>query len=104
MQRTRLCPVGTVQPGEVKRFEPDGMDPIALCNVDGVLLAVEDECTHAIASLSDGRLEGEVIYCPLHGGSFNVRTGKACTLPCKHPLRTFAVEIEDGSIWLAPKR
>ena len=77
------------------------MDPIAVCNVAGDYFAIEDECTHAIASLSEGRLEGEVIFCPLHGGSFNVRSGKACSLPCKHPLRTFPIVVEDDAIWLA---
>lgn len=76
------------------------MDPIAVCNVDGDFFAIEDECTHAIASLSEGRLEGEVIFCPLHGGSFNVRSGKACSLPCKQPLRTFPIVVEDDAIWL----
>lgn len=100
MGRIRLCGVDEIGPGQMRRFEPDGMDPIALCNVDGAFMAVEDECTHAIASLSEGRLEGEVIFCPLHGGSFNVRSGKACSLPCKQPLRTFKTETEDGAVWL----
>ena len=103
MQRIRLCAADAVNPGEVRRFDPEGMDPIAVCNVDGALLAVEDDCTHAIASLSEGRLEGEVLYCPMHGGAFNVRTGKACALPCKQALKTFPLEIEDGAVWLVPK-
>jgi nitrite reductase/ring-hydroxylating ferredoxin subunit len=43
-----------------------------------------------------------VIFCPLHGGSFNVRSGKACSLPCKQKLRTYPVQIADGAIWMTP--
>lgn len=100
MGRIRLCAAADVEEGQILKVEPEGMDPIALCHVNGAFLAVEDECTHAIASLSEGRLEGEVIFCPMHGGSFNVRSGKACSLPCKFPLKTFKVEVEGGDVWL----
>ncbi len=96
----RLCAADDLAAGEVRRFEIDGLDPIVLCRVDDDYLAVDDECTHAIASLSEGRLEGEIIFCPLHGGSFNVRSGKACSLPCKQKLRTYPIEIADGAVWL----
>jgi nitrite reductase/ring-hydroxylating ferredoxin subunit len=36
----------------------------------------------------------------MHGGSFNVRTGKACSLPCKQGLRTFPLQVADGVVWL----
>ncbi len=96
----RLCPVDDLAPGQFRRFEPEGLDPVLLCNVDGQFYAVDDECTHAIADLSEGRMEGEIVFCPMHGGSFNVRSGKACSLPCKQALRTYPLEIADGGVWL----
>lgn len=96
----RLCAADDLADGDLKRFEIDGLDPVLLCKVEGQFHAVDDECTHAIASLSEGRLEGEVIFCPMHGGSFNVRSGKACALPCKQKLRTYPVEVVDGAVWL----
>lgn len=82
------------------RFEPDGMDAVLLINDAGEFRLIEDDCTHAIASLAEGRLDGHIIFCPMHGGSFDIRTGKANSLPCKHPLRTFPVLVEDGIVYL----
>lgn len=101
-ERVRLCGVEEVAEGGMLRLEPVGMDPILLCRLEDGFHAVDDECTHAIASLSEGRLEGKTIFCPLHGGSFDVCTGKARSLPCKQALRTYPLEVADGTIWLLP--
>lgn len=98
--RIQLCAEEEIAPGAMRRFEPDGGDPVLLCNIDGDLHALEDECTHAIASLSEGRLEGRTIFCPMHGGSFDACTGAAKSLPCKQALRTFPVEVVDGQVWI----
>jgi len=86
------------------RIHPEGMDAILVCNVSGKFHAVDDECTHAIASLSEGRLQGNIVLCPFHGGSFDVVTGKAHSLPCKQPLRTWPLEVTDGKVYLLLKR
>jgi naphthalene 1,2-dioxygenase ferredoxin component len=49
---------------------------VALYNIEGQLYATHNICTHAHAMLSDGWLDGDVIECPLHGGLFEVKTGK----------------------------
>ncbi len=97
--RVLLCKVSEVPPGEMKRVDVEGHDPMVLCNADGAFHLLDDECTHAIASLSEGDLEDHQLYCPLHGGSFDVRTGKATGLPCKHALRTFPVDVQDDGVW-----
>ncbi len=99
-----LCAAADLAPGQMRKFEIPGGDPVMLCNVDGAFYAVEDDCTHAIASLSTGRLEGATVFCPMHGGSFDVCTGKARSLPCKQALRTYKVEVRDGAVFLAPGR
>ena len=99
-----LCAAGEIAPGQMRRFEVPGGDPVMVCNVEGAFHAVEDDCTHAIASLSTGRLEGTTVFCPMHGGSFDVCTGKARSLPCKQALRTFRLEVRDGTLFLAAKR
>ena len=66
--------VSELRPGEARRVVLDGIE-IALCNVAGEFFAVDDVCTHAYASLSDGLLSGAEIECPLHGGCFDVKTG-----------------------------
>jgi len=95
-----LCEEGELGDGQMKRFELDGFDPLLLCKVDGAFQLIDDECTHAIASLSEGRLEGTTLFCPMHGGSFDVCSGKARSLPCKQPLRTYEVRVEGGTVYL----
>ncbi len=69
---------------------------VALYAVDGEYYATADLCTHGAASLADGFLDGELIECPLHQGTFNVKTGAAVGAPCSVAVRTFPVKLEGG--------
>jgi len=100
--RSRLMPAGDVPEGEVRRFAAPGRRALAVYNVGGEILVTDDICTHGMASLSEGLLEGEIIECPWHGGAFNVRTGAPAALPCTEPIRTYAVSVEEGFVWVTP--
>ena len=79
--------------------------PVAVFNADGELFAIDDTCTHQDASLSDGWLEDCMVECPLHAASFDLRTGKPTGPPAKKPVRTYAVVVEDGVVYVdAPAR
>lgn len=69
---------------------------VALYAVDGEYYATADLCTHGAASLADGYLDGDLIECPLHQGTFNVKTGAAVGAPCTVAVKTFPVKLEDG--------
>ena len=97
--KTPLCSADSLAPGQMQRFDVPGEDPLLLINDNGEFRLIDDDCTHAIASLSEGRLEGTILFCPLHGGSFDIRTGKAKSLPCKQALRTHQVTVEDGTVY-----
>jgi 3-phenylpropionate/trans-cinnamate dioxygenase ferredoxin subunit len=84
-------------PGQVKVIMPRG-DRIALCNVDGELYAIDDVCTHDGGPLDQGELLGDQIECPRHGAMFDVRTGKALTLPAIFPIKTYPVKVEGNDI------
>ncbi len=95
MALRRVCNKSALAPGEVKRID----DPaIAVFNVAGTLLAIRDVCTHAEASLSEGRVEGETVECPLHGACFDLRTGEALTPPAIEPVQTFRVVLQEDDI------
>jgi nitrite reductase/ring-hydroxylating ferredoxin subunit len=84
--------------GSMIGIELDGRD-LALSNVDGRIHCTGNVCTHAYALLSDGWLEGAVLECPLHGGQFDVGTGKALCAPVTEDLvvyktRTTGAQIE----------
>jgi len=74
------------------------LDARALCNVGGELYAVDDVCTHAWASLSEGVLVGAQLECPLHGGCFDVRTGAADGGIVTEDLRRFAVRVDGAEV------
>ena len=87
-------PVGTS-----KQFVVGGTE-IAVFNIDGEFFATADECTHDYAFLSNGETFGAVVECPLHGARFDVRTGKALSLPAVYPVKTYDVRLIDGKVQL----
>ena len=86
--------------GEVRRFVVERIE-IAVANLgEGVFLAVDDICSHAEASLSEGEVDvdDETIECPRHGSTFDLRTGRPRTLPATLPVVTYPVKVEGDTI------
>ncbi len=79
------------------RFEHGGAR-IALFRVEDDVYAIGDRCSHAEAALSEGDLFDTEVECPLHGASFDLRTGKALTLPATQPVPSYPVRIENGDV------
>ena len=71
---------------------------IVLCNVDGAIFAISDECPHAGGWLSEGDLFGREIICPLHGATFDVTTGAVVEPPADEPLTCYRVRITGSDI------
>jgi nitrite reductase/ring-hydroxylating ferredoxin subunit len=94
------CKAADVPQGEGKRIELPDRPAIAIFNVDGRFYAIDDTCTHGEASLCDGFLDGTVIECPYHGGTFDVVTGKALAYPATEPVRAYGVRLEGDDIVL----
>jgi nitrite reductase/ring-hydroxylating ferredoxin subunit len=93
----RICSKADVSPGSVKAF-PVGANVLAVYNIAGTYYVTDDECTHAAASLADGMLEGDVIECCMHRGSFHVPTGNVVDPPCEVPLRTYHVVLKGDDV------
>ena len=85
-----------LQDGEMRVFEDIGDYGIVVCRVDGELYAIEDNCSHADTPLSEGRLRSHNLTCPLHGTSFDVRTGEHSGPPAYEGVSCFKVKVEDG--------
>ena len=85
-----------LQDGEMRVFEDIGDYGIVVCRVDGELYAIEDNCSHADTPLSEGRLRSHNLTCPLHGTSFDVRTGEHSGPPAYEGVPCFKVKVEDG--------
>ncbi len=95
-----VCRTDELPPGEALRVLADV--PIAVFNVGGRFYAVDDTCTHQDASLADGWLEDCAVECPLHASWFDLRTGAVSGPPAKRPVRTHAVTVEDGTVYVQP--
>ena len=85
-----------LQDGEMRVFEDIGDYGIVVCRVGGELYAIEDNCSHADTPLSEGRLRSHNLTCPLHGTSFDVRTGEHSGPPAYEGVPCFKVKVEDG--------
>jgi nitrite reductase/ring-hydroxylating ferredoxin subunit len=74
---------------------------ILITNVDGSYFAVDDTCTHAGASLADGKLDGSTITCDWHGAKFDCKTGKLSAFPAKiKDLNSYKVVVEVDNVFL----
>jgi 3-phenylpropionate/trans-cinnamate dioxygenase ferredoxin component len=97
-----VCPVAELTRGEGRQVPHD--PPIAVFYTDdGEIFAIDDTCTHQDASLADGWLEGSQVECPLHASKFDLRTGQVDAPPAKRPVRTHAVSVVDGIVYVAPE-
>ena len=99
----KVADVGEIAPGDMKVVEV-GPDQVLLVNLEGTIYALDDICSHAYASLSEGDLAGEEIECPLHGSAFSVVTGEVLTSPADEKMRTFEVRIEGQDVLLGPAK
>ncbi len=93
----KVATTGDIAPGKVNVYEVAGRQ-IAVCNVDGTFYAIDDVCTHDGGSLDQGELTGDEIECPRHGACFDVKTGKALTLPAVAPVRSYPVQVNGDEI------
>ena len=84
--------------GSARRIEIEGLT-IALVHCEDGVFAVDDLCTHAEASLSDGLLDGCELECPLHAARFDVRNGQVTAPPAFEDLQTYKVRVlDDGTV------
>ena len=93
----KVAKTGEVPAGKAKVFDVDGRQ-IALCNVDGAFYAIDDECTHDGGPLGEGELDDHEIECPRHGARFDVKTGRALTLPAVLPVKAYPVRVEGDDV------
>ncbi|MBV8171375.1 MAG: non-heme iron oxygenase ferredoxin subunit [Candidatus Eremiobacteraeota bacterium] len=92
-----VAKIADIPVGKIKVVEA-GERRIALCNYDGKIYAIADECTHDRGPLDQGELIGHEVECPRHGARFDIETGRATRLPAVRPVRTYAVTVNDGAI------
>jgi 3-phenylpropionate/trans-cinnamate dioxygenase ferredoxin subunit len=74
---------------------------ILICKANGDYYAVDNQCTHQRAELTNGRIRNCYLACPLHGVRFDLRTGMPKGELTRVPLKTYPVSVaEDGNLHL----
>jgi len=75
-----------------------GEEYLVVFNIAGDYYAIADLCSHDDGPLGDGELAGHEVVCPRHGARFDVRSGKALTLPALEDIPAYPVRVRDGQI------
>ncbi len=76
-------------------------DSVALVRLGETVYAFLNVCTHQHTPLVDkygGQIAGEELTCPMHGWTYNIRTGKCVNESGK--LKLLDVKLENGSVYV----
>ena len=71
---------------------------IVLFKVGGEVFALDDVCTHDDGPLGEGELVDHTIACPRHGAKFDIRDGRALTMPATRQTVAHQVKIEGDEV------
>ena len=69
-----LTATANVPPREGRAIEVAGR-PLAVFNLGGRFIAIDNACPHKGGPLSDGIVAGTSVVCPLHAWKVNLETG-----------------------------
>ncbi|GAA1125336.1 MULTISPECIES: bifunctional 3-phenylpropionate/cinnamic acid dioxygenase ferredoxin subunit [Kitasatospora] len=97
MSFLRACALSDLAEDVPRRVELNGV-AVSVVRTDEGVFAVNDTCSHANVSLSEGEVEDCMIECWLHGSSFDLRTGKPSGLPATKPVAVYPVKIEGDDV------
>jgi nitrite reductase/ring-hydroxylating ferredoxin subunit len=96
---TRIGHIADFPTQRLKSLRVNGVDVVVL-KLDTSAVAFENNCPHQHTSvLHQGVLEGCLLTCPMHGWTFDVRTGAATNGNGR--LRMLDTAIENDSVWIA---
>jgi len=96
----RVASVTDLVEGKMLAAEIGGRD-VLVCHTRDGWFALDNVCTHAYARLTEGRLRGSRVVCPMHGASFDCRTGAVLGGPAVKALQTYTVRIVGEDVEVA---
>ena len=99
MTYVRVAGIDEIVQGKGKELDVNGVK-IALFNVAGKYYAIEALCRHQDGSLAPGRIDGEIVECPLHSWHYNLTTGKLIDYVDGVNLLTYPVNVEGNQIYV----
>lgn len=99
MKWHKVASVGEIKTNGGKEINIDG-ERIALFFANNRYYAIEALCRHQDGSLAPGKIDGEIVECPLHFWHYNIRTGELLDYLDGVKLQTYNVDVRDNDIFI----
>ncbi len=100
MAFVKLATVAEFKNLRIKSYKILAKNIAIVKDFDGSFYATEISCKHNNVDLCTGRFKGDIVVCPRHGWTYNIKTGECLTHPSS-PLRRHALEIRNGEIYVS---
>jgi nitrite reductase/ring-hydroxylating ferredoxin subunit/uncharacterized membrane protein len=81
-----------------------GINSLVLIRQGDRILALHDTCAHAGGSLSEGKVIGGTIACPLHDSRFRIDGGHVVRGPSVYDQPAYEVRAREGGGWEARRQ
>jgi 3-phenylpropionate/trans-cinnamate dioxygenase ferredoxin subunit len=96
-----MCSVKELSDESATRFEVGGRT-IAAALINDRVYAVDDVCSHADYSLSEGELYASELEleCPKHGSTFSLVDGTPQCLPATAPVAVYVTDIDGDDVYV----
>ncbi len=106
-----LSKADELEDGTMREISADGRE-ILVARVGDNYYAADNRCPHRRGKLSQGKLEGTVVTCPLHGSQFDLTDGRVVrwlkgsglmskvdkALKLGKPLTVYSARVEQDKI------
>ena len=89
-----VCRLSEIAPMSAKRVLI-GETAVAVVRTAESVYAIDDRCSHADVSLSEGEVVDCTIECWLHGSAFDLVTGEPLSPPAVTAVRVFPVRLSE---------
>jgi len=97
----RVCSVSDLPAVGAVQAEIVGVRVAIVRDSAGDVHAIDDTCSHANVSLSEGDVEDGEIECWLHGSRFDLRSGKPTGLPATSPIAVYPLKIDGDDVFVS---
>ena len=97
----RVCSVNDLPTVGAVQVEIDDKQVAIVRDSAGNIHAIDDTCSHANVSLSEGDVEDSAIECWLHGSRFDLRSGEPTSPPAITPIAVYPVKINGGDVFVS---
>jgi 3-phenylpropionate/trans-cinnamate dioxygenase ferredoxin subunit len=105
-----VAKIEELKSGTMKKVFAEGHE-ILLARVGDKYYATDNPCPHMKGDLSQGKLEGTVVTCPVHGSQFDISNGRvvrwlrggimsklSTAFKMTRALTVYNVKVEDGKV------